>query len=109
MSEMEEKLNSILSDPQMMSKIQAMAQSIGQVQEASDNEAGGFSDIDIGMLSKLSGFVGSARVDNDQQNLLHALSPYLSRDRIGKLERAMRAAKMAKLASGFLSTQPLSL
>lgn len=109
MSELEEKLNSILSDPQMMSQIQAMAQSMGQSQSGGDAVSGSFPDIDLGMLTKLSGFARSAGVDNDQQNLLHALSPYLNRDRIGKLERAMRAAKMAKMASGFLASQPLSL
>lgn len=109
MSELEEKLNSILSDPQMMSQIQAMANSMGQSQSSGDAVTGSFPDIDLGMLAKLSGFARSAGVDNNQQNLLHALSPYLNRDRIGKLERAMRAAKMAKMASGFLASQPLSL
>lgn len=109
MSELEDKLNSILSDPQMMSQIQAMAQSMGHAQSGSGMSDGGFPDIDMGMLTRLSGFARSAGVDNDQQNLLHALSPYLTRERIGKLERAMRAAKMAKMASGFLASQPLSL
>jgi hypothetical protein len=109
MSEIEDRLNSILSDPQMMSKIQAMAQSMNQSQESGESPVGNFPDIDIGMLTRLSGFANNARVDNDQQNLLRALSPYLTRERIGKLERAMRAAKMAKMASGFLASQPLSL
>ena len=109
MSELEEKLNSILSDPKMMDKIQTMAQSMGQSNGSGDTVTPPFADIDIGMLTRLSGLASNAGVDNDQQNLLHALSPYLNRDRIGKLERAMRAAKMAKMASGFLASQPLSL
>jgi hypothetical protein len=39
--------------------------------------------------------------------LLNALCPYLSRDRIGKLEKAMRAAKMAKLATGIMGNRSL--
>ena len=103
MSEMEDKLNSILSNPDMMSQIMAMAQSMGASQPApatpkSDPPPG----IDLGLIQKLTGIAQSANVDKNQQTLLHALRPYLSGDRIGRLERAMRAAKMAKLASGVL-------
>jgi hypothetical protein len=58
--------------------------------------------IDLGMLQKLSGITQQSAIDKNQQSLLHALSPYLSGDRIGRLEKAMRAAKMAKFASAFL-------
>ena len=37
-----------------------------------------------------------------QQALLSALNPYLTRDRISRLERAMRAAKLAGMATAFL-------
>ncbi len=109
MSEMEDKLNSILSNPQMMQQIMSMAQTMGAsdpIQEQSPKQEN-MPDIDIGMLKHLSGLAQGANVDKDQRTLLHALSPYLSRERIGKLERAMRAAKMAKLASGFLGQQNL--
>ena len=56
------------------------------------------------MLAKLAGLSRQGSIDRDQQALLKALNPYLSKDRIGRLERAMRAAKMAKLAGSFLGS-----
>ena len=109
MSEMEDKLNSILSNPAMMQQIMSMAQSMGQEepknQSASPLDA--FPDIDIGMIKRLSGLAQNTGVDKNQQVLLNALCPYLSRERISKLERAMRAAKMAKLATGIMGNQGL--
>jgi len=108
MSEMEEKLNSILSNPDMMNQIMSMAQSMGATQSPSPpTKTENFPGIDINMLQKLSGIAQNSNVDKNQQTLLHALTPYLSGDRIGRLERAMRAAKMAKLASGFLGQRGL--
>lgn len=105
MDDLQSKMNSILSDPEAMQKISAMAQSLGLgagqplPQPKQDLP---LPDIDPSMLQKLSGLARGSTVDKNQQSLLHALGPYLSRDRISKLERAMRAAKMAKMASSFL-------
>lgn len=100
MGEMEEKLNAILSNPEMMGQISKMAQSMGM--DAPTSPGDSFPGLDIGMLSKLSGIAQNSAVDSNQQSLLHALSPYLSGDRISRLERAMRAARMAKLATGLM-------
>lgn len=110
MEDLQSRMNGILNDPDMMQKIMTMAQALQQ-----DNQQvpapppkpevqEGFSmpDIDIGMLSKLSGLASQSGVDKNQKNLLQALSPYLSEQRVGKLEKAMRAAKMARLASSFI-------
>lgn len=108
MSEMEERLNSILSNPDMMNQIMSMAQSMGASQpSAPPPKSDPLPGIDLNMLQKLSGIAQNSSVDKNQQTLLQALAPYLSRDRIGRLERAMRAAKMAKLASGFLGQRGL--
>lgn len=100
MDDMEQKLNALLSDPQLMQKITSMAQTLGSQQEQPKPE--GMPDIDLGMIRKLSGLASQSTIDKDQQTLLRALKPYLSRERISKLEKAMRAAKMAKLASGLM-------
>ena len=57
---------------------------------------------DFSQLQGLASLLQSNRIDTNQQALLRALSPYLSPWRVGKLERAMRASKMAGLASVFL-------
>lgn len=108
MSEMEDKLNSILSNPDMMNQIMSMAQAMGSSQPTpSAPKQETLPGIDLGMIQKLSGIAQNSSVDKNQQTLLHALAPYLSGDRIHRLERAMRAAKMAKLASGFLGQRGL--
>lgn len=111
MDDMQNQMNAILGNPEMMQKIMAMAQSLNQAQPSQPDtpqppkqEASGFSlpDIDLSMVQKLSGLAGQSNIDKNQKTLLSALTPYLSRERISKLEKAMRAAKMASMASAFL-------
>lgn len=114
MDAMEEKLGSILNNPQMMQQIMSMAQALGQsqnqpVQEAPRQEGPPMPDFDPGMLQKLSGFTRQGGITGEEQALLKALGPYLSRDRVSKLEKAMRAAKMARFASTFLNSGGLQL
>lgn len=114
MDEMENKLGAILSNPEMMQKIMALAQNFNQSepkqempkQESPRQDAGAFSmpDVDFTTIQKLTGLAKSSGIDKNQQTLLRALSPYLSRQRIAKLERAMRAARMAGMATAFLGS-----
>lgn len=108
MEDMQSQMNAILQNPEMMAKISALAQSLGgappEAPKPTQATESGFPDIDIGMLQKLSGFMGQSNIDSNQQNLLRALGPYLQTDRIHRLEKAMRAAKLARLASGFLGS-----
>ena len=119
MDEMESKLNSILGNPQMMQQIMAMAQAMQQdapQQEEKKPEppqqkpqaAPAMSAMpsmqDAAMLQRIAGIARQSGVDKNQQALLKALSPYLSRERITKLERAMRAAKIAGFASTALGS-----
>ena len=120
MAEMEDKLNSILGNPQMMQQIMAMAQALGQSQSEQPKQeerkpdppppqpqmqmpSGG----DLAMIQKLFGMARQSGIDKNQQALLRALSPYLSRERIVKLEKAMRAAKLAGIASTALGSSGL--
>ena len=64
---------------------------------------------DPAILAKLGSLAGQGQMDGNQQALLTALHPYLSRRKVDKLERAMRAAKMARMASSFLGQGGLSL
>ncbi len=114
MDNMEDKIGSILNNPDMMQKIMTMAQSLGGSSQQEPcreppppkNSPGPMSmpDIDLGMLQKVSGLARQSSIDKDQQALLRALNPYLSRQRIRKLENAMRAAKMARIAATALNS-----
>lgn len=106
---MQNQMNAILNDPAMMQKIMSMAQAlktpeapVQQPQKEQAVPAAAFPDIDLSMVQKLSSLAGKSNIDSNQRSLLTALTPYLSRERVQKLERAMRAAKMANLASAFL-------
>lgn len=113
MSEMEDKLGAILNNPQMMQQIMSMAQAMSASNAPPSppppQEASPALPMDPRMLQSLAGMAQKSGVDRNQQNLLKALRPYLSQNRINKLERAMRAAKMAGLASGFLNSGALQM
>lgn len=120
MSEMEEKLGAILSNPQAMQQIMSMAQAFGQSQQSappppqqqaasSMPQLPSFGEGDMAMIQSISSIAGKSSIDRDQQTLLKALGPYLSKDRISKLEKAMRAAKIAKFASVALNQGGFSL
>lgn len=113
MEGLEEKLSSVLGNPEMMQKIMTMAQSLNPSSTESNKEAPSPApqlklppDLDLGMLQKLSGLTQQGSITKEQQNLLHALRPYLNRERIHKLENAMRAAKMARIVAGALGNAP---
>lgn len=115
MAELEDKLNSLLSNPQLMGQIMNMAQALGQEQPSSGPETPSgpppkpqqspLPNIDPGMLQQAMQLFGSMQTDKDQQALLQALRPYLGSQRLNRLERAMQAARLAKLATGILGSQ----
>lgn len=113
MDDLEQKLNSVLSNPQLMQQIMSMAQSMGATPSAPVEQSipspaqNPLPSIDPKMLQALSGFAQQSGIDKNQQSLLNALHPYLSSDRISRLEKAMQAAKMARLASTFLGQNSL--
>lgn len=111
MSELEEKLGSILNNPQLMQQVAAMAQSLGSPspspQETKPEEPSPM--FEPALLRNISKMAGHNRIDANQQALLNALCPYLSHDRVQKLERAMRAARLAGMASSFLNAGGLQM
>lgn len=111
MDDFEEKLNFLLGNPEMLAQITALAQQMGQAAPTTPpppppkNEGPG---VDMALFSKLANAAGSLGVDHDQRALLQALGPYISTERIGRLEKAMRAAKLASLATTLLGSGILS-
>ena len=114
MSELEEKLSALMSNPQLMQQIAAMAQSMSSQQQPPElqKETSGSQSMplpDPGLLQMLSKTAAQPGVDGNQTALLQALSPYVSSSRLQKLERAMRAARLAGTASLFLNSGGLQL
>lgn len=129
MAEFDDKLNNILSNPDAMSKIMQLAQSLGGGGGDQPNApppsqpppvqqpppAGGGGDLlsslmgggglDPKLLSRLLPLIqelGGQRESN-ARNLLYALRPYLRSDRQEKVERALQLARLFHLGRKFLS------
>lgn len=103
MDDMESKLGAILNNPALMQQIMAMAQNFGQSAPAQESpRQENVPDVDFTAIQKLAGLASNSSLGKNQQELLRALRPYLSHNRIDRLERAMRAAKLAGLATSLL-------
>lgn len=115
MEDIQAQMNSVLQNPEMMERIMSMAQALTGgssepvQQQAPDTSELSFPEIDLSTVKKLSGFLGQSNIDKNQRALLNALTPYLSQERITKLEKAMRAAKLATLASTLLTSAGLRM
>lgn len=119
MSEIEDQLGAILGNPKMMADIMSLAQSMGQEEspQVPEKPSGspplpssfGDGGMDMAMVKALTSFARSTRIEKEQQALLNALCPFISREKIQKLEKAMRAAKIAQQASGLLESGALKL
>ena len=130
MAEFDEKLNSLLSNPEAMAQIMQMAQSLsgGQAQQPVQQPpqrpakppvqpttpAGGdilsslsglTGGMDPAMLTKLLPLIQELGSQNDSnaRQLLYALRPYLKPDRQEKIERALQLARLFHLGKKFLS------
>ena len=111
MDDLQAQLGAILGNPSMMSQIVSMAQQLGNtVPDAPPHSQppavpeSPLGDLDLGAIAKVAGLASQSGIDSNQKALLGALHPYLSQDRIRRLERAMRAAKIAGIASSVLGS-----
>ena len=96
MSEFEDKLHAILSDPAEMERISRLAAELmgggpGAPQASEERQA-------HALLRRLSGLLGGAG-SGDKTALLNALSPYLRPERREKLRRSLQLAGMLRLAA----------
>ena len=132
MSEFEEKLNAILSNPEAMSQVMNLAQSLnlggGPSTQQEDSSAspletknsddspnlGDFAglgnllgQIDPAMLQRLLPLVGEltgGSGNDERMQLLYALRPFLKPERRDKVEQAVRAAHLLHVGKKFLTT-----
>ena len=96
MSEMEEKLNQILDDPDMMGRIIQMAQQIsGGTSAPPPPSSPDLSGADAQMLTKLLPLLKELQTPNSQAaNLLYDLRPYLKEEKQKKVDRAVKLAHL---------------
>ena len=121
MSEFEDRINSVLKDPEQMDKIASLANSLmgggaqsmdsgdggmmGKLGELAKGLSGGGSAgqespaIDPAMLGKIGRLMkaGNAQSSNERA-LLEAMKPYLTEKRRQKMDRALQLARLARIA-----------
>lgn len=122
MSELEDKLNSILGNPQAMSQIMSLAQSLGAPSPQSAERTAPLPEPPApppssapDLSSLLGGLTGSGgldprlmqvafRVMNEYQSdddgrtaLLQALRPFVKKERYAKLDKAIQIARLSRL------------
>ena len=90
MDELQESLSRLLEDPEELKRMTDMASQL----------LGGGEEPEPPKLPDLSALMGKLRGGNsDTQKLLQAMKPFLAPERQARLSRAMRAAKLASMAS----------
>ncbi len=101
-------LDSVLSDPRQMAKISELAQELmasgggGNAEPSADPgpspQRDGIPGTDAGVLSALGRAFASKEEKNRSTALLMAMRPYMKPEKQEKLDRAMKIARMARIA-----------
>ena len=106
MGEFEEKLESILNNPQAMNQIVSLAQSLGassrgsEAPQAENSAAPCDSGVQLdprlltGIVSLLSQYNSN---DDQRVALLQALKPFVKEQRYGKLDKAIQITKLSRM------------
>ncbi len=95
-------MQQILNDPESMSQIFAMAQSMGG--SMAEEQAVPSMPIDPKMMQALFGMMQQLQqTDSRQDALLCALKPYLAPARREKIDRAIQIARLSRLAGTAMS------
>lgn len=99
----EDKLNSILSDKDAMSRIAAAAKSLlaGQEDSGQSGAATGPEQDTLAtpeLISRVARLLRGNTMRSDETALLGALRPFLSEERQRRLDRAIKLARLASLA-----------
>ena len=109
MSEFEERINSLLNNPEELSRLSNMARSLmegglfsGGQEQSSRSSQSAPAGPDPMLQKLMSGIAGLGGEKNSNTAMLKAISPYLDEKRGRKLERAIRMAQMARVARSVL-------
>lgn len=122
MSELEEKLNALLSDPNSMAQVMQMAQQLSGAMEEQKAAApppsppppppvppapdlgAALGGLDPKLLGKLLPLAGELGTENSAaMQLLNALRPFLKEEKQGKIQRAARLARLIHVGKKLLA------
>ena len=98
MAEFEDKLSSILANPELMGQIMSMAGSLNQ-QSAPPPPPPPQLPFDAGAMAGMMQMLQATHLEPRQRNLIQALRGFVPDDRLVRLEKAMQASLIARFAS----------
>ena len=106
MAEFEEKLQSILGNPELMGQIMTMAGAMNQQQQLPpppqpQSPAG--LPFDPGAMAGMMQMLKATQLEPRQRQLIQALRGFVPDDRLVRLEKAMQASLIAKFASAAMN------
>jgi len=100
MEDLSAKLSGILSDPEAMKELTALASELGVSAPGVHKEPEPKPTFDpsaVSMMSGLMPLLGTLKQEDDTTRLLEAIRPFLSEERREKLDKAKRLLRMMKL------------
>ncbi len=103
MAEFEDKLNSILSNPDLMGQIMTMAGSLNQPSQPPPPPKQNPMPFDPGTMAHMMQMLQATQLEPRQRNLIQALRGFVPDDRLTRLEKAMQASLIAKFASAAMN------
>ena len=107
MAEFEDKLNSILSNPELMGQIMSMAGAMNQTPSPPPppppQSGFGSMPFDAGAMAGMMQMLKATQLEPRQRNLIQALRGFVPDDRLVRLEKAMQASLIAKFASAAMN------
>ena len=106
MAEFEEKLQSILGNPELMGQIMSMAGAMNQQQQPppppQPQPPAGLP-FDPGAMAGMMQMLKATQLEPRQRQLIQALRGFVPDDRLVRLEKAMQASLIAKFASAAMN------
>lgn len=102
MSEIQDKINQILSNPEALKQVQSLGEQLGLATppekpkpKPKQNEV--FNEDTLQTITRLAPIMSSVKGDDDTTRLLNSLRPFLSRQKQEKLDRAEKMIKFIKI------------
>ena len=101
MAEFEDKISSILGNPELMGQIMSMAGSLNQQSAPPPPPPASLPAMpfDPGAMAGMMQMLQATQLEPRQRNLIQALRGFVPDDRLVRLEKAMQASLIARFAS----------
>lgn len=102
MSEIQDKINQILSNPEALKQVQSLGEQLGlskpEPPKAPTNPKPDFMNDDmLRTITRLAPMMKSVKGDDETTRLLNALRPFLSEEKRQKLDQAEKMMKFIKI------------